>query len=113
MYAKFFESTERKTKLHKIGRHYRNTLPLHTDIMAVLCGLNGGSAQGVIVAVLSASLADCRDYSISCGHLTALARLSVRSRLACSSGAKCVPELAGSSAILPVFIKCRLNFRKF
>ena len=31
-------------------------LQLHIDIMAVLCGLSGGSAQDVIIAVLTAGL---------------------------------------------------------
>ena len=56
LYEKFF-SIERKAKLRKIGRDYHTPLPLHTDIMAVLCGLNGGSAQDVITSVLSAGLA--------------------------------------------------------
>ena len=55
LYEKFF-SKERKAKLKKIGRHYQAPLQLHTDIMAVLCGLNGGTAQDVIIAVLSAGL---------------------------------------------------------
>jgi uncharacterized protein (TIGR02687 family) len=56
LYAKFFGNKERKTKLRKIGRTYQTRLQLHTDIMAVLCGLPGGSAQDVIIAVLSAGL---------------------------------------------------------
>jgi uncharacterized protein (TIGR02687 family) len=56
LYAKFLESKERKEKLHKIGREYQAPLQLHIDIMAVLCGLNGGSAQNLIVAVLLAGL---------------------------------------------------------
>ena len=55
-YAKFFNNKDRRAKLHKIGRSYHNELPLHTDIMAVLCGLSGGTAQDVIIAVLSAGL---------------------------------------------------------
>jgi uncharacterized protein (TIGR02687 family) len=56
MYAKFLDNTERKAKLRKIGNEYKKPLQLHTDIMAVLCGLSGGSAQDVIIAVLSAGL---------------------------------------------------------
>lgn len=56
LYEKFFNSQDRKAKLRKIGRDYHNPLPLHTDIMAVLCGLNGGTAQDVIIAVLKAGL---------------------------------------------------------
>jgi len=56
LYAKFLENKERKAKLRKIGRSYHVPLQLHTDIMAVLCGLNGGTAQDVIIAVLTADL---------------------------------------------------------
>ncbi len=56
LYAKFLENKERKAKLRKIGRTYQTPLALHIDIMAVLCGLNGGEAQDVIVSVLSAGL---------------------------------------------------------
>ncbi|NLB56522.1 MAG: BREX-1 system phosphatase PglZ type A [Lentisphaerae bacterium] len=56
LYAKFLENQDRKAKLKKIGRSYRTPLQLHVDIMAVLCGLNGGSAQDVIIAVLTESL---------------------------------------------------------
>jgi len=55
-YAKFLENKERKAKLQKIGRSYHTPLQLYIDIMAVLCDLNGGSAQDVIIAVLSAGL---------------------------------------------------------
>jgi len=56
LYAKFFNKIDRKEKLRRIGRTYQTPLQLHIDIMAVLCGINGGSAQDVIVAVLSAGL---------------------------------------------------------
>jgi hypothetical protein len=56
LYAKFLAGKERKAKLKRIGRTYQTPLQLHIDIMAVLCGLNGGSAQDVIIAVLSAGL---------------------------------------------------------
>ncbi|HPH11205.1 MAG TPA: BREX-1 system phosphatase PglZ type A [Thermotogota bacterium] len=56
LYARFFDSKERKAKLRKIGRTYQTPLQLHIDIMAVLCGLNGGSEQDVIIAVFSAGL---------------------------------------------------------
>ncbi len=56
LYAKFLDSKDRRAKLRRIGRTYQTPLQLHTDIMAVLCGLNGGSAQDVLVAVLSAGL---------------------------------------------------------
>lgn len=56
LYAKFFNNKDRKEKLRRIGKSYQTPLGLHIDIMAVLCGLNGGSAQDVIIAVLSAGL---------------------------------------------------------
>lgn len=56
LYAKFFENKDRKAKLKKIGRTYQTPLALHIDIMAVLCGLNGGSVQDVIIAVLFSGL---------------------------------------------------------
>ncbi len=56
LYAKFFDNKDRKEKLRRIGRTYQTPLQLHIDIMAVLCGLNGGSVQDVIIAVLSSGL---------------------------------------------------------
>lgn len=56
LYAKFLDNKDRKAKLRRIGRTYQTPLQLHIDIMAVLCGINGSSAQDVIVAVLSAGL---------------------------------------------------------
>jgi uncharacterized protein (TIGR02687 family) len=56
LYAKFLDNKERRAKLRRIGRTYQTPLQLHIDIMAVLCGLNGGSAQDVIIAVLTAGL---------------------------------------------------------
>lgn len=56
LYAKFLVNKDRKAKLRRIGRTYQTPLQLHIDIMAVLCGLNGGSAQDVIIAVLTAGL---------------------------------------------------------
>lgn len=56
LYRKFLDSKERKQKLRKIGREYQTPLQLHIDIMAVLAGLNGGSAQDVFIAVLSDGL---------------------------------------------------------
>lgn len=56
LYAKFLDNKDRKAKLRRIGRTYQTPLQLHIDIMAVLCGLNGGSAQDVIIAVLTAGL---------------------------------------------------------
>ena len=56
LYSKFLENKERKSKLRKISRDYQVPLTLHTDIMAVLCGLPGGTAQDVIIATLVAGL---------------------------------------------------------
>ena len=56
LYSKFLENKDRVAKLRKIGREYQTPLQLHIDIMAVLAGLNGGSAQDVFIAVLSAGL---------------------------------------------------------
>ena len=56
LYGKFFENKERMQKLHRLGHEYHTPLQLHTDIMAVLAGLNGGSAQDVFIAVLSGGM---------------------------------------------------------
>ena len=56
VYSKFLENKDRIAKLKKIGREYQTPLQLHIDIMAVLAGLNGGSAQDVFIAVLVAGL---------------------------------------------------------
>lgn len=65
LYAKFLESKERRQKLHKIGREYQTPLQLHIDIMAVLAGLNGGSAQDVFIAVLSDGLDEEKNVALS------------------------------------------------
>lgn len=56
LYAKFLESKERRQRLRRIGRDYQTPLQLHIDIMTVLAGLSEGTAQDVIIAVLSAGL---------------------------------------------------------
>ena len=56
LYAKFLDNKDRKAKLRRIGKSYQTPLGLHIDIMAVLCGLNGGTAHEVIIVVLSAGL---------------------------------------------------------
>lgn len=56
LYATFFGNKERIARLRRIGREYQTPLQLHIDIMAVLAGLSGGSAQDVFIAVLSAGL---------------------------------------------------------
>lgn len=58
LYRKFFANKERVAKLARLGHRYDAPLALHTDIMAVLAGLAGGSAQDVIIAVLEGGLAD-------------------------------------------------------
>ena len=55
-YPKFMGSKDLLKKLKRIGRDYQQPLQLHTDVMAILCGLNGGSAQDVIIGVLAAGL---------------------------------------------------------
>ena len=55
LYTKFLESKERRQKLLRIGRNYTKPLELHIDIMSVLAG-SENSAQGIIIAVLSAGL---------------------------------------------------------
>lgn len=56
LYAKFLDNKDRKAKLRRIGRTYQTPLQLHIDIVAVLCGLAGSSAQDVFIAVLSMGL---------------------------------------------------------
>ena len=56
LYAKFLDNKERKGKLHKIGRSYETPIQFHIDVMAVLAGVPGGSAQDVFIAVLSHGL---------------------------------------------------------
>ena len=56
LYADFFKNKQRTEKLKKIGRVYETPLQLHIDIMAVLAGLSGGTAQDVIIAVLEGGL---------------------------------------------------------
>lgn len=56
LYRKFFANKERVAKLARLGHRYDAPLALHVDIMAVLAGLAGGSAQDVIIAVLEAGL---------------------------------------------------------
>lgn len=66
LYAKFLDNKDRKAKLRRIGRTYQTPLQLHIDIMAVLCGLNGGSAQDVIISILSAGMEnECNDALIN------------------------------------------------
>jgi len=65
LYEKFLESKERRQKLHKIGRDYQTPLQLHIDIMAVLAGLNGGSAQDVFIAVLSDGLDEEKNAALN------------------------------------------------
>lgn len=65
LYGKFLESKERRQKLHKIGRDYQTPLQLHIDIMAILAGLNGGSAQDVFIAVLSDGLDEEKNAALN------------------------------------------------
>lgn len=54
LYARFLENQDRRHKLRRLGHSYEKPLALHTDIMAVLAGLSGGTMQDVFIAVLSA-----------------------------------------------------------
>lgn len=65
LYAKFLDNKDRKAKLRRIGRTYQTPLQLHIDIMAVLCGMNGGSAQDVIIAVLTAGLEKANNTALA------------------------------------------------
>ena len=56
LYAKFLDNKERKNKLQKIGRSYETPIQFHIDVMAVLAGVPGGSAQDVFISVLSHGL---------------------------------------------------------
>ena len=56
LYADFFQSSERIASLKKIGHVYETPLQFHIDVMAVLAGLSGGTAQDVFIAVLSENL---------------------------------------------------------
>lgn len=56
LYAKFLDNKERKAKLQKIGRSYETPIQFHIDVMAVLAGVPGGSAQDVFISVLSHGL---------------------------------------------------------
>lgn len=58
LYADFFKNKQRVEKFKKIGRVYETPLQLHIDVMAVLAGIPGGSAQDVMIAVLSNGLAE-------------------------------------------------------
>lgn len=65
LYADFFKNKQRTEKLKKIGRVYETPLQLHIDIMAVLSGLNGGTAQDVIIAVLEDGLDEENNQSLN------------------------------------------------
>ena len=56
LYTKFLDNKERKGKLQKIGRSYEMPIQFHIDVMAVLAGVPGGSAQEVFISVLSNGL---------------------------------------------------------
>ena len=56
LYARFLESKERRLKLRRIGHEYQSPGQLHIDVMTVLAGLEGGTPQDIIIAVLSAGL---------------------------------------------------------
>lgn len=64
LYAKFLDNKERKGKLQKIGRSYETPIQFHIDVMAVLAGVPGGSAQEVFISVLSHGLDEASNTPI-------------------------------------------------
>lgn len=56
VYSEFLKNEKRRVALRRMGRDYSEPLPLHMDMMAVLCGLKEGTAQDIIIAILSNSL---------------------------------------------------------
>ena len=56
LYSKFLENKDRKAKLQRFGKSYQTPISFHIDVMAVLCNLNGGTAQDIIIAILKAGL---------------------------------------------------------
>ena len=56
LYARFLESKERRLRLRRIGHEYQSPGQLHIDVMTVLAGVEGGTPQDIIIAVLSAGL---------------------------------------------------------
>lgn len=65
LYSKFLENKDRKAKLQRLGKTYQTPISLHIDVMAVLCGLNGGTAQDIIIAILKAGLDKQRNELLS------------------------------------------------
>ena len=65
LYTKFLDNKERKGKLQKIGRSYETPIQFHIDVMAVLAGIPGGSAQDVFISVLSHGLDEETNTPIS------------------------------------------------
>jgi len=63
-YAAFFKSKERTEALRKIGCGYKEQQTLHLNVMAVLCGLPGGSARDILIAVLSAGLDETENTAL-------------------------------------------------
>lgn len=63
-YAAFFKSKERTEALRKIGCGYKEQQTLHLNVMAVLCELPGGSAQDILIAVLSAGLDETENTAL-------------------------------------------------
>ena len=56
LYLKFLENKERKSKLQNLNKTYQNPISLHVGIISILCGVNGGSVQDIMIAVLKAGL---------------------------------------------------------
>lgn len=64
-YSTFFANKDRVKKLRQIGRDYHTPLQLHIDIMAVLAGCPGGTAQDVIIAVFEAGLDEADNAALT------------------------------------------------
>lgn len=100
LYAKFFDSKERIERLKRIGREYHTPLQLHIDIMAVLAGLNGGSAQDVFIAVLSAGQGEENNAVLS--NIKSSATLTLSGSLSASTRATSMRMKKRLSCSLPM-----------
>lgn len=65
LYRKFFANKERVAKLARLNHRYESPLALHTDIMAVLAGIAGGSVQDVLIAVLEGGLNEAENVPLT------------------------------------------------
>lgn len=75
LYPKFFDNKERKEKLKSFGKQYANAIELHLDILCVLCGIDSGSLQDIISAVLLNGLDDAENKCLE--QITKFGNVSV------------------------------------